>query len=323
MPMNPQMTSVRAGVEFVAQSPAMREVLQQVDLVSDSSVAVLITGERGSGRETVARTIHGNGSRGAEPFVHVDCAALPGEVLKEVLFGEREEGRFELARAGTVFLDGIEIVPLDLQERLLRVLERGVVEREAGKRIVPVRARLIAATHTNLRKLVEEGQFRKDLFCRLNVFPIALPPLRQRKEDIVPLAQLFLERHKGERTPPVHAIEERALQALRSHVWPGNVRELEMVVLGGVLASGPDRVVRVDNLPNAIRSNAPAGAVEPAAQAPHLVMNGDTILPLSELEKRAIVHALQVTGGNVTRAAKALGIGRATMYRKLDRFQIK
>ncbi|MEM8884682.1 MAG: sigma 54-interacting transcriptional regulator [Planctomycetota bacterium] len=307
--------------EFVAHSPTMREVMQQIELVRDSAVAVLVTGERGTGREAVARAIHAKGVRKEQPFVHVDCAELPHEVMEAVLFGEREEGRFELAQGGTIYVESIDALPLALQERLLSVLERGVVERENGRKIVPVRARLIASTNGELRTLVDEGRFRRDLFCRLNVFPITLPPLRRRREDIALLSQAFLDRHRDERTPPVHAIEERALVALKSHDWPGNVKELEHVVLGAILACGPDRIVRSDNLPAGIRSGAPE-AVEEEQELPPIQFEEDVIVPLSELERRAIMHALKVTRNNVTRAARALGIGRATMYRKLDRYKI-
>ena len=315
------MASETARVEFIASSAAMREVLQQVQLVRDSAVAVLIRGERGAGKEKVARTIHYTGVRKGEPFVHVDCGELPAEVLGPVLFGDRDEGRFELAAKGTLFLDGIETLTLELQEQLLRVMEQGTLTRAGGKRIVPVQARLVTSTHVELRERVDAGRFRKDLFCRLNVFPITLPALRQRREDVAPLAQHFVEVHKHERTPPVHAIEERALAALKAYSWPGNVRELETVVLGAVLACGNDRVVRLDNLPPEIKSNAPEGSSRPDPIQP-VSIEGDTIVPLAELERRAIAHALRVTGGNVTRAARALGIGRATMYRKLERFKI-
>ena len=311
----------RTETDFVAHSPAMRDVMQQIELVRDSAVAVMVTGERGSGREAIARTIHSNGTRQAEPFVHVDCADLPHDVIEVVLFGDREEGRFELARGGSLYLESIDALPLQLQERLLRVLERGVVERQGGRKIVPVRARLIASTTESLRQLVDEGRFRRDLYARLNVFPMTMPPLRRRKEDVAPLAQAFLDRHRDERTPPVHAIEERALIALKNHDWPGNVKELEMVVLGAILACGADRVVRSENLPPAIRSGAPDTPSETIAPAP-IQFEEDVIVPLSELERRAIMHALKVTRNNVTRAARALGIGRATMYRKLDRYKI-
>jgi len=321
MPMVAQMASDTVCADFVAASPSMREVHQQIQLVRDSAVAVLVTGEPGTGKEKVARTIHYSGVRRQEPFVHVDCADLPAEVLGAVLFGERDEGRLELAKGGTLFLDGIETLSIGLQERLLRVLENGTLERAGGRQIVPIKARLVASTHSNLRGLVDEGSFRRDLFCRLNVFPIGLPSLRKRREDIAPLAQYFVEQHQHERTPPVHAVEERALAALKAYSWPKNVRELETVVLGAILACGADRVIRLDNLPPEIRSNAPDTNGQPELISP-LEMDENTIVPLAELERRAIAHALRVTGGNVTRAARALGIGRATMYRKLDRFKI-
>jgi DNA-binding NtrC family response regulator len=307
--------------DFIAASSAMREVEQQIRLVRDSAVAVLVTGEHGAGREKVARTIHATGGRQREPFVHVDCAELPPEVLGPVLFGDRDEGRFELAGGGTLFLDGIETLSLDLQERVLRILERGTLERANGKRIVPIRARLVAATQSDLRELVDQGRFRRDLFCRLNVFPILVPPLRKRRDDVGPLAQHFLGVHQHERTPAVHAIEERAMSALKAYHWPGNVRELETVVLSAVLSCGAERVIRLDNLPHEIRALAPDAPGIPDPPSP-LAVDDNTIVPLSELERRAIAHALKVTGGNVTRAARALGIGRATMYRKLDRFKM-
>ncbi len=315
------MASEVIQTEFIACSPAMREVVQQVQLVRDSAVAVLVIGEPGAGNEKIARTIHNGGIRQREPFVHVDCRELPGDVLGPVLFGDTDQGRFELAGGGTLFLDSIEVLPLPLQERLLRILEGGTITRNGGETIVPVKARVVASAHVDLRAQVDSGEFRKDLYCRLNVFPIHVPPLHQRREDIAALAQHFLELHKHERTPPVHAIEERALAALKAYTWPGNVRELENNVLGAILVCGNDRVIRLDNLPPEIRSNAPE-ATNRAERAPQPIIEGDEIVPLAELERRAIIHALRVTGGNVTRAARALGIGRATMYRKLDRFKL-
>jgi DNA-binding NtrC family response regulator len=307
--------------DFIAASTAMREVEQQIRLVRDSAVAVLVTGEQGVGREKVARTIHASGARHREPFVHVDCAELPPEVLAPVLFGDRDEGRFELAGTGTLFLDGVDTLSLELQEKVLRILERGTLERANGKRIVPIRARLIAATRRDLREMVDQGKFRRDLFCKLNVFPIAVPPLRKRREDIAPLAQHFLALHQHERTPSVQAIDDRAVAAFRAYHWPGNLREMETVILGAILACGNDRVIRPENLPHEIGSKAPEGPSRVETAAP-VAMDDNTIVPLSELERRAIAHALKVTGGNVTRAARALGIGRATMYRKLDRFKM-
>lgn len=317
------MASENGNQDLVAKSPAMREVQRQIELVRDSSAPVLITGERGTGKEFVARTIHRTGSRRREPFVQVDCGSVPHEVLAKLMFGAQEPGRYELAGGGTLYLEDVGAIPPDLQDRLLRALAEGTVERVGSQRVCPVRARLVASSRDDLRPAVREGRFREELLRRLSLFPIALLPLRQRRDDIPALAQIFLDRHKAERTPPARGIETRALQALQAQEWPGNARELEVVVLNAILDAGEDGVVRCASLPAPMRAAAPAaleGFASSAAPAPSV--EGDQIVPLDELERRAIVHALRVTGGNVTRAARALGIGRATMYRKLERFRI-
>lgn len=319
------MVSDHGTAELVARSLAMREVQRQVELVRDSSTPVLITGERGTGKEFVARTIHRTGNRRREPFVQVDCGSVPHEVLAKLVFGAQEPGRYELAGGGTLYLEDVGALPQDLQERLLRALLEGNVERVGTKRLASVRARLIVSSRDDLRNVVRDGRFREDLFRRLSLFPIALPPLRQRREDVPALAQVFLERHKAEKVPPARGIETRALQALQAQEWPGNARELEVVVLNAILDSGEDGVVRCASLPAPMRASAPPAGdsgVATVAGAPAPESGGDQIVPLEELERRAIIHALRVTGGNVTRAARALGIGRATMYRKLERFRI-
>jgi len=309
---------------FVAKSLAMRETVQQIALMRDSAVPVLVFGEPGTGRETVARMIHKSGSRRLEPFVQVDCATLGDGMLDAVLFGDREPGRLEMAQAGTIFLRDIDRMPLPSQARLLAVLEKGVVERMQGRRVAPVRARLIASTEKELRDLAKAGQFRADLFNRLNLFRITLPPLRERRDDVPALMQLFLERNRARTAADGHVMEARAIAALQKYDWPGNIRELEQVVLSAILSSGADGVIRAEMLPPAIRALAgPAAAVSaiPAVPPPLVGLEADRIVPLEELERRAILHALKVTKGNVTRAARALGIGRATMYRKLERLK--
>ncbi|MGQ0612825.1 MAG: sigma 54-interacting transcriptional regulator [Planctomycetaceae bacterium] len=306
---------------FVARSAAMRAVVQQIALVKDSAVPVLLSGESGSGREVAALLIHRSGARRAEPFVQLDCATLEAAPLDEVLFGDREPGRLEMAASGTIFLRSVDRLSLDAQARLLGVLERGVVERMGGRRICPVRARILASCDRDLRELAKEGGFRSDLYNRLNLFRIAIPPLRERREDIVPLAQMILENNRARHAADGHVMDEQSLAAIQAYAWPGNVRELEEVVLGAILASGGDGTIRAATLPEAIRACAPAvapGAVPDYAPAP---WDGNQIVPLAELERLAIAHALKVTKGNVTRAARALGIGRATMYRKLERFK--
>ncbi len=323
LPMMLPMEGVRDTTHLVARSAAMRELLRQVALVRDSAVAVLLTGESGVGKEMVAREIHGSGARRNEPLVQVDCSAVPAPVLEKMLFGSDEPGKAEAARAGTIFLAEVDRLSLELQERLLQMLERGTIERGSRGTVAPVKARLIVATTQSLRSLVECRQFREDLFYRLNLFPIDIPPLRHRKEDVAVLAHLFLERYRGERTPSVRGVEQRALKALEDHTWPGNIQELEDVMLKAIRKSGSDGVVHVECLPQSIQDRAPEAIEEPEPTVAYTMPGEkDVIVPLKELERRAIAHALRVTGGNVTRAARALGIGRATMYRKLDRFKI-
>ncbi|MGH2668930.1 MAG: sigma-54-dependent transcriptional regulator, partial [bacterium] len=228
----------------MSRSPAMREVLRQIELVRSSAVPVLITGERGSGREAVARIIHLTGARQREPFVQVDCASAPADVLADVLFGAGEPGRMEQARGGTLYLESVCSLPAELQDRLLRALAEAAASRAGNGRVFPFKARVIAATHQDLRAMVQEGKFRESLFRRLSLFPIALPPLRDRREDVPALAHLFLERHGASHVPAVRAIESRAIEALQLHTWPGNVRELENVILSAILDSGADAVVR-------------------------------------------------------------------------------
>lgn len=320
------MTGDKAMNELVARSAAMRAVLRQIELVRDSSAAVLVTGERGTGKELVARVIHQSGARAREPFVEVSCGSAPEEVLERVLFGGEEQGRFEQAGKGTLYLSDVGSLPTPLQARVVRALTEGVVERTGVRRLFPFRARVIVSSHEDLRQRVREGSFREDFFRRVNLFPIPVPTLNQRREDIPGLAQMFVERHGTRRDPPVHAIESRALLALQAQDWPGNASELEVVVINALDACGPDGVLRSSQLPAPIRALAPAAVESPPAPEPRpepvVVGVEGEIVPLDELERRAILHALRVTGGNVTRAARALGIGRATMYRKLERFRI-
>jgi len=315
------MEAVLDTSQLVARSKAMRELLRQIDLVRDSAVAVLLSGEPGSGKQMVAREIHRTGARRREPIVHVDCGAAPAEVLERSLFGGADAGRLEAARNGTIYLSRIDHLSLSLQERVLRMLERSTIER--GGRIVPVRARLVVSTSDDLRILVQRGTFREDLFYRLNLFPIDVPPLRRRREDVAVLANLFLQRYRNERTPPARGIDKRCMAALEDYPWPGNARELEETILRAIPAASDDGIVRVEALPKSIQDRAPEAVEEETPPVAYsLPSERDVIVPLKELERRAIQHALRVTGGNVTRAARALGIGRATMYRKLERFKM-
>ena len=222
--------------DIIGESVAIREMFQQVELVSQTDASVLILGETGTGKELICRAIHHRSRRGSSPLVKLNCAAIPSGLVESELFGHekgaftgaisRKLGRFELAHGGTIFLDEIGDIPLELQPKLLRILQEREFERVGGTRSIKVDTRLIAATHRNLEKAVSEGTFREDLFYRLNVFPITLPPLRARPEDIPLLTRFFVDRVCGRYGWPRCEVTETAMQRLETYTWPGNVREL-------------------------------------------------------------------------------------------------
>jgi len=312
---------------IVGQSKRMQEVFGQVVSVAPSRATVLLRGESGTGKEMVARAIHMAGPRAERPFITVNCAALPETLLESELFGHKRgsftgavddrKGRFELASGGTIFLDEVGDIPLPTQVKLLRVLQEKKFERLGDSRTISVDVRIIAATNADLEQLVEEGRFREDLFYRLNVIPIFLPPLRDRREDIIPLTEHFLERFNTEHGKGV-SFSPEALDLLVERRWQGNVRELENLVERTVVMVKTS-VVGVPDLPRAIRLGAVAATAEgrrtpegPAGQAPA----GRGEIPSSPasradhlrvLEKEELRNALESTGWVIARAAKLLG----------------
>ncbi|HET9983753.1 MAG TPA: sigma-54 dependent transcriptional regulator [Longimicrobiales bacterium] len=315
------------GLEsIVAAGAAMRTVLDAVERVAAASTTVLVTGETGVGKELVARAIHGRSPRAGGLFVALNCAAIPGELLEAELFGVTKgaftgavrdrAGKFELADGGTLFLDEIGDMPPALQPKLLRALQEGAIERLGSNAVRRVDVRIVAATHRDLPLLVEEGRFRADLFYRLNVFPIHVPPLRERPEDIAPLAAHTAERvarSLGRRT----RIAPEAVRQLEAYPWPGNVRELENVVERAVLLARDDVVRRFD-LPARSVQLAPAASPTggPPAPPPRL---RDAV---DRAEREAILQALRYTGDNKTRAAEILGISVRTLWYKLERLAL-
>jgi transcriptional regulator with GAF, ATPase, and Fis domain len=297
---------------MVGDSPKMQRVIDLVARVADSQANVLIRGESGTGKEMVARLIHGNSPRKDGPFVAINCAALPETLLESELFGiergvatgvEARPGKFELARGGTVFLDEIGDIPLTLQAKLLRVLQEREIEKLGGRRRIPIDVRILSATHRSLEGMIEGGEFRQDLYYRLKVVEISLPPLRDRKEDIPKLVRFFLDKYgKREGLRDVR-ITQDALQKLMRYPFPGNVRELENLI-EGALALTTDPVIDSGDLllPEATAST---GGSELSADFPKL----------SDLERRYIARVLTFTGGNMSKAAKILGIDRKTLYR--------
>jgi DNA-binding NtrC family response regulator len=303
--------------ELIGTSQKMNRVYRLVEKVSHHSYPVLVLGESGTGKELVARSIHYLGERRNKPFVPVDCSALVPTLIESELFGyvkgaftgavHSKQGLLESAGGGTLFLDEIGDLPIDLQAKLLRALQEHEVKPVGSTERVSISARIIAATHRDLESSVRAGTFRQDLFFRLNVVQIKLPPLRERKNDIPLLVNAFLEKfsdgHERART-----IAEDAVARLLAYDWPGNVRELENAVERAVaLGSGP--ILHVGDLP----SNLQYGTQE-------RLPDKDEFLPLEELERRAILRALREAGGDKLAAARLLGIGKTTLYRKLKQY---
>jgi DNA-binding NtrC family response regulator len=303
--------------DLVSKSPAMQRVFELARSAAATSSTVLVLGESGTGKEVLARAIHAESPRAAAPFVPVSCAALTESLLESELFGHekgaftgalsRRKGKFEAADGGTLFLDEVGDIGPKLQLDLLRVLEDRRFHRLGGNDLVEVDVRIVAATNRDLAKAVADGSFREDLFYRLNVIPIVLPPLRDRREDLPLLVDRFLERLEVELKKPLEGVSADALAALMRATWRGNVRELRNVLeRGAVVARTP--VLQLEDL----------GL---GAEAPPQAANG-ALPTLEEVERRAVAAALASTGGNVTQAAKALGIDRVTLYNKMHKHGI-
>ena len=310
---------VIGGCRMVAASPAMLPVFRAIEQVSPSTATVLVVGDSGTGKELVARAIHEAGPRAKGPFVAINCAAIPENLLESELFGHEKGaftgavankiGRFERASGGTLFLDEIGDMSLALQSKILRALQEREIERVGGTATIPVDVRLIAATHRDLVALMKEDRFREDLYYRLAVVPIRVPSLAERGDDLLLLAAAFL-REFGERYGrSFRHISDQALELLRSHDWSGHVRELRNVVERAVLA-GEGEVLRAEQLPEEWRTNAEATDVADAGRIP----------TLQEIEARHIARVLAHTGGQIGEAARLLGVHRNTLARKVKEY---
>jgi DNA-binding NtrC family response regulator len=312
------------GPDLICASQAMSEVISLVERVASSRVPVLIHGESGSGKEIVARRVHARSKRRDGPFVSINCTALPGDVLEQELFGQEGDGegsgKLEEAAGGTLFLDEVGELDMDLQTRLLRVLQENDRERSRGARND---ARIIAATSKHLPTEVSRGHFRADLFYRLNVFSINVPPLRDRQDDIPALARYAVARFAARESKAPPALAEEAVTLLRQYDWPGNVRELNNVIERSALMCGGS-VIQTDDLPEELRAKVKAKDEEreKSAQGSNGAGHGagSRVRPLQELEREMMVAALKETQGNVSEAARRLGIGRATFYRRAQRY---
>ncbi|MEW6488061.1 MAG: sigma-54 dependent transcriptional regulator [Thermodesulfobacteriota bacterium] len=306
--------------KIIGQSRPMRELFETLALVAPSEATVLVTGESGTGKELIANAIHESSPRKGGPFVKVNCAALHENLLESELFGhergaftgatEQRKGRFELAHRGTLFLDEIGDLSLPTQAKILRVLQEREFERLGGTRTLTADVRLVAATHRNLEEMVEEGTFRQDLFYRLSVVPVHLPPLRERRDDLPLLAEHFLRRYAEKNRKEVRGFHPQALEFLTRHDWPGNIRELENTVERAVILCPGDRITPQE-LPAAIRGaevSTPTTTTLPAG------------LSLKEAEREVILRTLAETEGNRTRAAEVLGISRQTLITRLKEY---
>lgn len=309
--------------ELLGTDPSMQKLFKLIVKVSQSHYPVLIVGESGTGKELVARAIHQSGPLRGKPFLPVDCSALVPTLIESELFGyvrgaftgavRTKQGLLEAAQGGTVFLDEIAEMPVDLQSKLLRALQEREVKPVGSTRAVKFDARIIAASNRDLESAIQEGVFRKDLYFCLNVVTLRLPPLRERKSDIPLLAHQFLERFSGsqQRRP---ALSEEALNCLVAYDWPGNVRELENCMERAVaLGSGP--VLHVADLPTNLQNPRRAALAVPA--------DGEPVLQLSELERQTILRAVTQARGDKLVAARMLGIGKTTLYRKLKEYGVR
>jgi len=301
---------------ILGRSGEMEKVLDRVRQVADSKASVLLEGESGTGKELVARAVHGLSSRRSGPFVAVHCAALSPQLLESELFGhekgsftgatERRIGRFEQANGGTIFLDEIGEIDATTQVKLLRVLGERSLERVGGNRLIEVDVRLVAATHRSLEQLVRERKFREDLYFRIRVVQIHLPPLRDRPEDIPLLAEAFRQEYGKENGKGGVVFSPESMALLMKYSWPGNVRELRTAVEHGVVLS-QENMIEPNDLPSAIRRGQAVVPLRKGMEPPKL----------EDVERGAIEVALEKSGKNITEAAKALGISRRTLHRKL------
>ncbi len=303
---------------IIGSDPAMTAVLDLVAQVGPTRASVLITGESGTGKELIAEAIHIASPRAKMPFVRLHCAALAESLLESELFGHergaftgavgRREGRFKAADGGTLLLDEIGEIPLGTQVKLLRFLQERTFERVGGNETLKVDVRIIAATHRDLKQLISEGRFREDLFYRLNVVTVELPPLRERRSDVIPLASFFLRKYSAENGRSIETFSDEAVDRLVRHRWPGNVRELENVI---------ERAVVLTNGPRVEAAQLPSSLVPEASQSQTPSIPGTT---LQDLERFAILRTLEACGGSTSKAAMILGISSRKIQYKLHEY---
>jgi DNA-binding NtrC family response regulator len=310
--------------ELIGESPLMQKLMNRLERVADSETSILIAGETGTGKELAAQALHKRSRRRNSPFVAVNCAALPDALLESELFGYKRgaftdaktdrRGLFLQAHGGTLFFDEIGDIPLSLQPKLLRSLEERSVRPIGGTSEVAFDVRIIAATNRDIETAIEEGQFREDLYYRINVLQIDLPPLRERGTDILLLARHFVDQFAVRANKHIAGISNAAAEKLLNYAWPGNVRELRNTIERAVVLTGYEKI-SVDDLPEKIRDY----------KASRFLVESDNpseLVPVQEVERRYILHVLKTVGGNKTLAARVLGLDRKTLYRKLQQYKV-
>jgi len=307
---------------IVGKSPQMQKIFELVETVADTKATVLITGESGTGKELIAKAIHYNSPRQEGPFIRINCAALPEGLVESELFGHEKgsftgairqsRGRFELADRGTLLLDEVSEISLHLQGKLLRVLQEREFERVGSGVPIQVDVRIIATSNRDLKNLIEKGKFRKDLFYRLNVVPIHIPPLREKKEDIPALAQHFLKKYNLENNRQIEGISQKVYEMFMEYFWPGNVRELENFIERAVVTA-KGKILNPRDFPRELTF----GKIRPPTDE---IRVGSTIY---EAERKLILKTLKVQGGNRTKAAEILGVSTRTLRNKLQEYGLK
>ena len=329
--MKAEVMSLRAELEttyafdnIIGKSEKMRRLFSRIQSATEGNITVLIQGESGTGKELVAKSIHYNSPRRAGPFVAINCAAIPESLIESELFGHergaftgadtRRRGQFEQAHTGTLFLDEIGDMPLALQTKLLRVLQERKIQRIGGTGDIDIDIRVLTATNQNLTDALKTGTFREDLYYRIAAFPILIPALRERPEDIPILANHFLKRYTAAAEKSIRAISADALQVLMQHDFPGNVRELENVIESAVLLETTELLQR-HSLPLQLLQATSEIDIDGLTDSP-------VIRPLDEVERRTILHALEVSDNNISSAARALGIDRSTLHRKIKKYRM-
>jgi two-component system nitrogen regulation response regulator NtrX len=318
------------GSEMIGSSPALRRVREMIGKVAPSDARVLITGESGTGKELVAAAIHAGGARKDRPFVRVNCAAIPRDLVESEMFGhergaftgatDRRIGRFELADRGTLLLDEVGDLGAEAQAKLLRAIESGEIERVGGSKPIRVDVRVLSATNKDLTRAVADGTFREDLYFRLNVIPLEIPPLRERPDDIPALVKHFSALHRGRTGQPLTSWSADAIDALTRYRWPGNVRELANIVERLAILN-PGREVTSGEVRDVL-PNGPMRLAEPAALPNATVLEASLTDTLDDYERTLITRALSVAGGNIAEAARRLQTDRPNLYRRMKRLGI-